>query len=217
MRDKINPSLLNQTDQDFLEASENALKAAKEVEISFWAIRNGSSASGARYQSGGGRLGLVFAQDADEDLLSALKELREHRRDQAGKNREIYYREFFGPEGYRPGESAQDFLRRHGAISGLNNPEKVPYYLLIVGDPDSIPFEFQYDLDEQYAVGRIYFEELVEYQSYARSVRVCEVGTVQLPNTARYFSPRFPGDQATSQAYEKFSQPLLKGLQILSA
>src|SRR5262245_49809454 len=102
--------------------------------------------------------GLITPARADSKVVAAILEaltpLRELRREQAGP----LYKEFTGPAGYRAGESKSAFLARpklsdrDKAGSGPVDPERVPYYLLLVADPESIPFEFQYQLDVQYAV-----------------------------------------------------------------
>jgi hypothetical protein len=83
--------------------------------------------------------GVIFPYNVDAAILKALKPLLDWRKSQAGK----LYREYTGPEGYRfkPGEmyeSKDEWLSRHDAGPGPVDPEIVPYYLLIVGDPEHI-------------------------------------------------------------------------------
>ena len=118
-------------------------------------------------------------------ILEALDDLVKLRKSQA-KERFFCFRD---GDGYRPEESADAFVSRHGGQPGTPDVDKVPYYLLIVADPQSIPFHFQYELDVQYGVGRIYFETPDEYAQYARSVLTCETpGKVSLAPRSVFFS-----------------------------
>ncbi len=151
--------------------------------------------------------GIIFTHDADPAIREALKPLLDHRKAEAASINPDRYREFSGPLGYRPNERKAAFLSRHKApTSGPVDPDRMPYYLLIVGGADAISCEFQAQLDLQYAVGRLHFETLEEYDNYARSVIACEKGEVTVARRMGMFGVRH--DRAT----ELSSEGLIGGL-----
>lgn len=155
--------------------------------------------------------GIIFAEDTDPEVEKALRPLLKLRENQTGKR---YHRYDF-----RIGKDTKSsFLARQGAGPGPANPDKVPYYLLIVGSPKKIPYEFQSQLDVQYAVGRLHFETLAEYRTYAESVVAVESNAVKLPRRAGFFGVTHENpDTATNQSLDYLIKPLYQALSQSSA
>jgi hypothetical protein len=196
-----------------------AVDPARIRELQAWVARGeGKARRGLKEGLDPGKLdeagwGVIFPSSADsEPLREALAPLLDLRRAQAGKRQERFFREFAGDDGYREGESKVAFLARHGAGPGPANPEKVPYYLLLVGDPEAIPFSFQYQLDVQYAVGRLCFDQLEEYRFYAESVVLAETRGSERRRRACFFAPANPGDPVTVSMNAHLAQPVADGV-----
>lgn len=152
--------------------------------------------------------GVIFPYKVTENILRALEPLLEHRKEEATRNDEQLFRQLT----YLPGESKFKFLARHSVGLGPVTPSKLPYYLLIVGDPEEIPFQFQYQLDVQYAVGRICFETTEEYSNYAAGVVKAEQGRVDCGRRVAVFGVANHDDQATQRCLCNFVTPLSERL-----
>lgn len=161
--------------------------------------------------------GVIFPaslpQKSADAIKDALKPLLDLRKKQATATDERFYHEFIGPEeGYKNGESKNDFLKRFGRGPGPVDPaqgKNVPYYLLIVGSPETIPYTFQYQLDVQYGVGRIYFEKLEDYARYANSVVQAETQKFSRSKTATFFGIANPDDRATQMSANQLIKPII--------
>jgi hypothetical protein len=88
----------------------------------------------------------------------------------------------------------------------------VPYYLLLVGPADAIPFEFQYVLDLYWAVGRLWFETADEFRQYAESVVRYETASrVPTARQMTVFATEHEFDRATQLFTRNVVQPLCDG------
>jgi hypothetical protein len=155
--------------------------------------------------------GVVFTQKDDKEvdkIREALMPLLELRRQQAtASGKRNRYREYRGKRGYT-GESKTAFLEDRGATTGEVNPDEMPYYLLIVGDPRDIPYEFQCLLDVERAVGRLHFETIEEYARYARRVVAAESAPAARERRAVFFAPRHDGDAESGLCVDQLVKPI---------
>jgi hypothetical protein len=160
--------------------------------------------------------GVIFPADVAParvaEIREALSELLDWRKAQVNQVKELY-KEFSGGNGYRRTDTKDTWLTRNGSGPGPAVVEKVPYYLLIVGDPQTIPYDFQYQLDVVYAVGRIHFDTLDEYAQYARSVVTAErEDAAKRARKARFVAVSNPGDSATALSAQHLIGPLVQSL-----
>jgi hypothetical protein len=152
--------------------------------------------------------GVVIPPDLDPAVLEALDPLLRLRGEQAG--------DLFQRLEVRPGEDKEEFLARYGMGPSVADPRKVPYYLLLAGSPDQIPFDVQYQLGVSYAVGRLDLEDPEACAAYAASVVAAERSLdapaedvpTSLARRLHLFAPRNPADRATALSASRLVEPL---------
>lgn len=149
---------------------------------------------------------IVFHAAEDAAVKSALQPLIAHRQKQIGSDNLVRILE------YRDGETVPQWLARHGMGIGDIDPEKVPFYILLVGSPAKIPFLFGHLLDAVYGVGRLCFDTPGQYAAYANSVIAYETDTA-VPNSrdVYFFGPRHIADKPTSLSATALVRPLAGG------
>jgi hypothetical protein len=153
--------------------------------------------------------GIVYAASVSQAVKEALSPLI-RRRESEAKPFKIYD----GPDAVQPGESCEDWLSRHDVSwTHVVNPDKgVPYYLLLVGSPTDIPFEFQYTLDLQWAVGRLWFETPEEFARYSSSLLKYEDATkIDNDRSVAMFAPEHDFDNATQLFIRHVAKQLRDG------
>ena len=152
--------------------------------------------------------GVVLPANVSPDVVAALKPLLELRKQQAGN---LYKEKELG--GYVSGRSARDWLNSKGVGWGVVDPKKgVPLYLLLIGGPKQIPFEFQYMLDSYWNVGRLDFDNLADYRAYAEAVVAYETdASVPTTRSSALWVTRNAADRPTGLLHNQVGVPLARG------
>ena len=144
---------------------------------------------------------LVFAEDAAQDVREAMQPLIDHRRS-AGATVQVL--------SAKPNEGFGEFMARHGVYPGEIDPELIGYYLLIVGSPAKIAWEFQHHADIEYAVGRLAFDDAEDYARYVSSLIATETASeAVVDERVTFWGPRH--DRATEQSHDELLTPLCEG------
>lgn len=156
---------------------------------------------------------VLFGPDATPEIKEALRPLIERRKAEAARDDPRLFQIFEDLRSYRPGDSAAAWLARWGITPNIVEPARgVPFYLLIVSAPDAIPFEFQYELDIFWAVGRLWFDAPEDFRRYADSVVAYETAaSVATAREVALFAPTHDNDAATRSFVEQVATPMLAG------
>lgn len=154
--------------------------------------------------------GVIFGAGATADIRARLEPLIDSRRKEASSRKERRFRVFADDKAPLKDESAAAWVARHGAATGFPvDPDKgVPYYLLIVASPEDISFEFQYALDMDWAVGRLWFDEVDDFSRYVQKLCDYERRVDWLTPRFVVFAPEHELDDATTRFVSSVAEPL---------
>jgi hypothetical protein len=147
---------------------------------------------------------IVFPAGASAELKAAVQPLIDRRKKMVAPDRCKVLE-------YKPGETMRKWLARHGVAPGSVIPTKVPYYVTLVGGPTEIPFDFQYLLNVEYAVGRLAFDTVEQYKRYAESVAAYETASsINNAKEVTYWGPRHAADRSTQMSADSLIKPLME-------
>jgi hypothetical protein len=133
---------------------------------------------------------VMFGASIDKSIRTNLSPLIEHRKKQV--DNDALFKILDPPA---PKQSAADWLAGFNTSLNVVDPSKgVPYYVLIVAPPDDVSFEFQYELDLYWAVGRLWLESADAFERYAQSVLAYETESkVSSSRKIVLFAPDYNG------------------------
>jgi len=141
--------------------------------------------------------GILFADGVEPAVKEALAPLIEHRRQQVGSERRC--RVFDGNKALPRGCTPADWLAHLGLSPGIGDVDRVPYYLMVVADPEHVPFGFEFDLAaSSYAPGRLHFRRPEDYARYAENVIAAESAPRPRPPRLTFVGMEHPGDLTRS-------------------
>lgn len=135
-----------------------------------------------------------------DELLEALRPLAEHR----GMSDPAQPLLFGG----------EDELEWQDWLDANYSPfltEKLPYYVLIAGDPQQVPLRFQALLDAGAAVGRVAFDSVDDLRAYVEKVvRLEQAASPAASRDVLFFAPDGGEEDATYFSRRYLAQPLFE-------
>jgi hypothetical protein len=144
--------------------------------------------------------GVIFSENESAEIVNAFQPLIEHRKTHIPQTRVKSFT-------HRAGQSFNKWLAEHAVGAGQVDPEKIPFYLLIVGDPEAIPFSFSQRLGLEYRVGRLAFDRPCDYTNYINSLIDFERhGAKERKGGLLVFAPSH--DSATQLSCDNLAEPL---------
>jgi hypothetical protein len=153
--------------------------------------------------------GVVVHNSVSTDILREIEKLRLHRKTHS-RIPDILCPEIIKVEGI---PDYKEFLASRKVTPGVGEVKKLPYYLLLIGGPDLIPYRFQYELATEYAVGRLAFPSVYGYRTYID--QLIEYETARVPLSDRrvvFWGTGHEDDIPTSLSSQFLVSPLYEKL-----
>ena len=147
----------------------------------------------------------MFHKDEDPAVKQELTRLYDHRCKQVGDPTRVKILEYAGEPDYVA------WLAKYQVAVGSVKPWRVPFYLLVVGGPERIPFDFIQMLNVEYGVGLLHFDTVDQYRQYVDSVIAYETGDVAPRGKEAVFF-RTNKDRATNLSALHLVGPLADGV-----
>ncbi len=152
----------------------------------------------------GGGWAVVFHKDEAPHVRKALERLIDHRSKKVSEKRLKVLT-------YSGEPSANDWLKAYGVNPGDIDPWRVPRFLLVVGSPEQIPYQFSRGLPHDYAVGLLHFDQVEEYARYVDSLIRYESGDAD-PRSKEAVFFRTRHEKATEASALHLVAPLVDGV-----